>query len=413
MLLPQELKNHKFTRALRGYAADEVDDYVALVIAKYEEVYRENDETGRKLSAAMKALEELRAREKKIAALEASIRRAAEQILAEADQKRRQIVADAEEYADRIVAEADAHVASQEQQFLKMQREAAAFRDTLFAAYSSHIDRLEELAAAAVEEAFTDPVPAAALTEAAEEIAPSIPAEAEAETAEADQPEETEDVYSEEELYGNGAESETAEAADEDTTYTLEAADEDVYSEEELTDTEESAPEEEQEEPEQMEMILPDEPAAEEEIPEEAPIDAAVFSALFAEANGEAADTEFEELPWEEDSGEAEEIVEIPENPEKPENKEDDLLLRELHEVFSREFAAVKEDEPSEKQTIFLPIEEPAEQDDDDKNLSELKKQMGLSDEKPSARTNDFDFLPEQTEEESGEKHFGFFGKKK
>ena len=171
MLLPQELRNYSFTRAVRGYTASEVEEYIEFLIGKYEELYRENNELDHKLSIAMKSLDALRARAAKIALLDAEVKKAAAKILADAEKQRRRIIEDATEYADRLVAEADAHVTSQENRFKEMQDEVAALRDTLFAAYSSHIDRIEELTALAAGESFNEPIPAAVeLAQAAEEI---------------------------------------------------------------------------------------------------------------------------------------------------------------------------------------------------------------------------------------------------
>lgn len=408
MLLPQELKQHEFSRAFRGYAADEVDEYIAFVVSKYEALYRENDETGRKLSLAVQSLDELRAREEKIAALEGAIRKAAEQILAEAEQKRRQILADAEEYAARIVAEADAHVASQENQFLQIQREAAAFCDALFAAYSTHIDKLEELSAIAAEESFTDPVPAATLAEAAEEITPAFEEDTnEAPAAEADEaapaedvPEEDtpddEDVYTEEELLDKPEEI----AEDDSDKYEMlpAEADEDVYTEEELEDTDSFPSEEPAEEAEE---------AAADEIAEEVEENAesALFASLFTEELSDAQDAEepeTEEVPWLEDTADSEEGEEVPADTAADES-DDDALLRELHEVFAREFAAIRNPDAA------APADD-TDNADDDENLSELKKRMGITEESSDKQTDDFAFLPEDAGEEAPQKH-GLFGK--
>ncbi len=411
MLLPQELKQHNFSRSFRGYAADEVDEYIAFVVSKYEALYRENDETGRKLALAVESLEELRAREAKIAALEAAIRKAAEQILAEAEQKRRQILADAEEYAARIVAEADAHVASQENQFLQIQKEVAAFRDTLFAAYSTHIDKLEELSAIAAEEAFTDPVPAVTLAEAAEEIAPAFEEEADEAPAEdmddaapvEDVPEEStpadEDVYTEEELLDEPEEI----AEDDSDKYEMlpAEADEDVYTEKELADTDPFPAEEPAEdEPE----TAADEDTEEAAVEPEEDAESDLFASLFTEELSDAEDTEepeAEEVPWPEDTADSEEAEEVPADTAADES-DDDALLRELHEVFAREFAAIKN--PGKEAAA------PADTGDDDENLSELKKRMGIADEPKEAKPNDFAFLPEDAGEEAPQKH-GLFGK--
>lgn len=41
MLPPHEIKAKDFTHAIRGYSAEEVDEYADFVLKKYTELYRE------------------------------------------------------------------------------------------------------------------------------------------------------------------------------------------------------------------------------------------------------------------------------------------------------------------------------------------------------------------------------------
>lgn len=160
MLRPQELKEYEFTRVLRGYSADEVDEYIEYAAEKYGDLYREHDELRRKLAAALRALDDMKRSESKRASLDDDAKRAAARILAEAEQQKKRIladaerekkriVADAEEYADRILADADERTAAQKETLADMQRSVLAFRDDLFRRYSAQIDEIEAMAAAA------------------------------------------------------------------------------------------------------------------------------------------------------------------------------------------------------------------------------------------------------------------------
>ena len=154
MLMPQELKDRTFHLTLRGYSPAEVDEYVDFVVEKYEALYRENDERERKLAAALKALEALRARETTIKSLEAEMRRAAAAAAEDAAAEKQRAAAEAEAYAARVRAEADEYVAEQRRIFEQMRAAVLAFRDTLYGQYNAHIDLVESLAETAKAAAF-------------------------------------------------------------------------------------------------------------------------------------------------------------------------------------------------------------------------------------------------------------------
>lgn len=181
MLMPKELKKRTFAHTLRGYSTAEVDEYVDFLVEQYTNVYRENDELERKLTAALRALQESREREAGVLALEKKIRSSAEEMLRDAEKQKKKILADAEEFADQLVADADAHVAVQEALFHRMQTEILSFRDQLFAQYSTHIDAIEQIANTVEEASFSDALPDtdAPDTDAEEAFCPSADTDAE------------------------------------------------------------------------------------------------------------------------------------------------------------------------------------------------------------------------------------------
>ena len=41
-LTPMDIKNKEFKKAIRGYAADEVDEFMEEIVENYEELFKEN-----------------------------------------------------------------------------------------------------------------------------------------------------------------------------------------------------------------------------------------------------------------------------------------------------------------------------------------------------------------------------------
>ncbi len=428
MLLPQELKKTQFSRAMRGYAAAEVDEYIEFLVSKYEILYRENDELERKLNAAVKTLDEMRAREKKVFALEAAMKESAARLLADAEAKRNTILGDAVAEAEKITAEADKHVAAQEQIFLQMQAEVAALRDTLFAAYSDHVDRIEQLTAVSAGASFgaAAPVPPSALDEIGEEILPESPeAEVAAEDAieaeeltedepqtpaeEEEEPVSAEDCYTEAELF----EEETPAADAEDTSPLLQALDADTYTEEELSGADDPFFMNEADESSASAAVAADEEFEEifdeifEEIYESSEENAGdgfsdassyedeIFAETYSDEELVQEDTESEVLEekaealenaFEDTFEEAEEsfeeaFAEAVEEASAPED-EDALLLKELNDAFVHNFESSKEEAAEAKAD---PVH-----DDIMKALAEA-----IEEEPKGFDIDSFEFLPE------------------
>lgn len=108
MLTPLDIHNKEFKRAFRGYDEEEVDEFLDLVIADYEKLYKENMELKEKLSrgedqAQWKELKELENTLKKALVM---AQQTADQIKANAEKEAKMIKQEAEAEAARIIAEA-------------------------------------------------------------------------------------------------------------------------------------------------------------------------------------------------------------------------------------------------------------------------------------------------------------------
>ena len=185
MLLPQEIRNHTFGRAMRGYTTAEVDEYINFLADNVDSLNRENVELAQKLNIALEKLAELQAREARVARLDTEMRRAAATLLHEAEKQQKKILEEAHAYAERVVADADAHAAIQKKVREEIREEVLRFKNDLYARYGQHIDQLEAIAGATAKMAFEAPpaapvVPEFVMEPAVESTPVAMPEQAEA-----------------------------------------------------------------------------------------------------------------------------------------------------------------------------------------------------------------------------------------
>ena len=57
MLTPLDIENKRFTKTIKGYNVDEVDDFLDQVTIEYERLYKENSEYKGKFDQLNKELE--------------------------------------------------------------------------------------------------------------------------------------------------------------------------------------------------------------------------------------------------------------------------------------------------------------------------------------------------------------------
>ncbi len=225
--MARDFRNKTFQKVLRGYAQDEVDDYIAYLNEEYKKMERRAAESERKLALAQKKLDDAMkndgavdsvgpaAREaaakllrdaevrgsEMMAASEVQARERAGEIVREAEERAaetmRTAVRDAEGILTEAKAEAEAHKNDAQRIYDTAQSlfgEIGAFREKLFNLYNEHLDAVDGITEAAQE--FMDgidgtyPEGAAAVKEAEdtgeiEEIEP--PESAEEEPAEAEE----------------------------------------------------------------------------------------------------------------------------------------------------------------------------------------------------------------------------------
>lgn len=150
--MPKDFRKKTFGKVLRGYAPDEVDDYIAYINEEYRKIERKNADNERKLAIALKKLEETqkssdtRGDAAETANDTSAIFREAEEKAAE---KAEMILAEARKEADIIredtLAKAETEAVGVYKAASDMYDEICSFRDSLFELYNNHIESIENM----------------------------------------------------------------------------------------------------------------------------------------------------------------------------------------------------------------------------------------------------------------------------
>jgi len=96
MLTPLDIENKRFTRTLKGYNVEEVDDFLDELTIEYEKLYRENAEMKSSLETMEKNIEHYKNVENTLQNTLIMAQSAAEDIKAMAQKQAEQIVKDAQ-----------------------------------------------------------------------------------------------------------------------------------------------------------------------------------------------------------------------------------------------------------------------------------------------------------------------------
>ncbi len=152
MLAPHELKNKPFSKSVRGYSPVEVDEYIELLIEKYTELYRENNELERKLKSVGTKLDQMRDEEESIRSTLLNAQKMAEKIVTDANNRADAITASIKERCDSIISQFRAELNDEKDEMWEIRTRILDFKKQLFDLYRDHIKSLQELSVNEIED---------------------------------------------------------------------------------------------------------------------------------------------------------------------------------------------------------------------------------------------------------------------
>jgi len=103
MLTPLDIENKRFTKTIKGYNVDEVDDFLDQVTLEYEKIYKENAEYKTEFEGLNKELEHYKTVEHTLQNTLLMAQSTAEDIKSMAQKQADQIIEDAKKEAQNIL----------------------------------------------------------------------------------------------------------------------------------------------------------------------------------------------------------------------------------------------------------------------------------------------------------------------
>lgn len=145
MLTPIDIQRQDFEVKLRGYNADEVDDFLDLVGKDYEKLYRENAELKEALKQKTEALEQYKNME---ATLQQSIvlaQTAAEDIRKNAAEKANVIVNEAQSKSENLCRQLDEEIQRKKNELAGAQVEVSGYKTRIKGICSALLEMLDKM----------------------------------------------------------------------------------------------------------------------------------------------------------------------------------------------------------------------------------------------------------------------------
>lgn len=152
MLAPHELKNKQFQKTFKGYNPQEVDEYIAFVLEKYTEAYRENNELERKLRIVVTNLDEIKDEEESIRSTLISAQKMAEKIIADANDRADIITGAIKDRCDGVIAEFRQQLQAEKEKAWIMRTRIIDFKKEVYELYGKHIEELKDLSVNEIED---------------------------------------------------------------------------------------------------------------------------------------------------------------------------------------------------------------------------------------------------------------------
>ena len=145
MIAPHELKNKTFSRSVRGYNPQEVDEYFDFLIDKYTEAYKSISDWERKFNSVQAKYEELSNEEESIRSAILKAQKLGEVIVENAKAEAEEHKSHLKEECDKIVLQAKERVQKEKDALISLRNTAIEFQNKLYEEYVQHITLIKEM----------------------------------------------------------------------------------------------------------------------------------------------------------------------------------------------------------------------------------------------------------------------------
>ena len=144
MLTPLDIDNKKFSRSMRGYSVEEVDDFLEELTNDYERLYRENAEYKEQIEQGVKDLEHYRNVEHTLQNTLVMAQTTAEDIKSMAQKQADQIIRDAQGEARKSVDELNKQEFEVRRRLEDLKRQFDVYKAKMEALLISQLEMLQD-----------------------------------------------------------------------------------------------------------------------------------------------------------------------------------------------------------------------------------------------------------------------------
>ncbi len=145
MLTPIDIQNQDFAVKLRGYDADEVDDFLDLIGADYEKLYKENIELRDKVAAQKSEIDHYKGMEQTLQQSIMLAQKAAEDIEKNAAHKADVIVTEAQSKSADAVRVTEEELVKKRNELSRLKLEVESYKTRIKGNCSGLLEMLEKM----------------------------------------------------------------------------------------------------------------------------------------------------------------------------------------------------------------------------------------------------------------------------
>lgn len=145
MFAPHELKGKTFSKAVRGYSPNEVDDHIDFLIEQYTELYREYNELEHKLKIVVTNLDEIRDEEESIRSTLVKAQQLSEKIVREANEKADAITDSIKTRCEAIISDFRKQYSTERKEVWQLRNVVLDFKKNVYEIYRDHIEELQAI----------------------------------------------------------------------------------------------------------------------------------------------------------------------------------------------------------------------------------------------------------------------------
>lgn len=145
VLTPVDIENKEFGKSFRGYDIDEVEEFLQVLVADYEKLYRENASLKEKNAMLQETIGNYRGMEETMQNAIIAAQRTAEDIKRNAYHRAENITREAQTRANESIASADKTIQELENSYLALQGEVDAYRARMRSLLETNLKLLDDM----------------------------------------------------------------------------------------------------------------------------------------------------------------------------------------------------------------------------------------------------------------------------